>query len=281
MLLELAVGDAYGAGFEYAPESAGRPNDLSGYVRHPELPIAPGCYTDDTQMSLAVAEALLAGQPWSAQLLADHFVEVFRRDPRVGYARGFYAFLTSVSSGTEFLAQIAPRSDRSGAAMRACPLGVLPTPAEVLARCTLQARLTHDTPAGIAAANATALMTHYLLYRLGPKAELGQFLEAHVPDYPWAEPWHGTVKSQGWMSVRAAVTAVLRNQRLSLLLRDCVNFTGDVDTVAAIALGAASCSPEFVSDLPQHLLDGLEQGQYGRAYIKQLDQRLLALVAPV
>lgn len=34
MLLELAIGDAYGAGFEYADEMIAL-NDLSRYVKHP------------------------------------------------------------------------------------------------------------------------------------------------------------------------------------------------------------------------------------------------------
>ena len=36
----------------------------------------------------------------------------------------------------------------------------------------------------------------------------------------------------GIVSVRAALTALLRCQRMSDLLRTCVDFTGDVDTVA-------------------------------------------------
>jgi ADP-ribosyl-[dinitrogen reductase] hydrolase len=36
MLLELAIGDAYGAGFEYVDvEMVRRRNNLSGYVQHP------------------------------------------------------------------------------------------------------------------------------------------------------------------------------------------------------------------------------------------------------
>jgi ADP-ribosyl-[dinitrogen reductase] hydrolase len=36
MLLELAIGDAFGAGFEYAAaEIVHKKNDLSGYIQHP------------------------------------------------------------------------------------------------------------------------------------------------------------------------------------------------------------------------------------------------------
>ena len=46
MLLELAIGDAYGAGFEYVDtEMILQQNNLSGYVKHPRHHIQPGSYT--------------------------------------------------------------------------------------------------------------------------------------------------------------------------------------------------------------------------------------------
>ena len=277
MLPELAVGDAYGAGFEYASEDRGRRhNDATRYVAHPRHGLRPGSYTDDTQMSLAIAEALVAGERWSRENLAHRFVAVFRRDPREGYARGFFGLLQEVTSGAELLARLRPDSDKSGAAMRAAPLGVLPTVGEVVDRCRVQAAITHDTPDGINAATAAALMAHYFLYDLGPKADLVDFLRAQVAG-GFAVPWSGKVGPKGWMSVGAAITAVARNDRLSALLVDCVAFTGDVDTVAAIALGAAACSREYEPDLPETLILTLENGPYGRDYLMDLDRRLLAL----
>src|SRR5437867_1336250 len=104
MLVELAVGDAYGAGCEYAPlDRVLRHNTALYYTRHPKHNIRPGSYTDDTQMTLAVVELLLSGQRWTAENLAERFVEVFWRDPREGYAGKFYEFLRIVRSGAEFL----------------------------------------------------------------------------------------------------------------------------------------------------------------------------------
>lgn len=279
MLLELAIGDAYGAGFEYAdPEMIRQQNNLSRYVKHPRHTIQPGCYTDDTQMSLAIAETIVAGEPWEPVVLADKFVKVFQRDPRKGYATGFYHFLEQVRDGEQFLRDINPSSEKSGAAMRAAPIGIYPTISLVIERCTIQAALTHNTLKGINAAVAAALMTHYFLYRLGPKSELGRFLEGRVHGH-WASPWAGKVKSQGWMSVQAAVTALTRCDTMSNVLKACIQFSGDVDTVAAIALAAGSCSTEIAQDLPAHLFDKLENGQYGRDYIRLLDTQLLALKA--
>ena len=50
-----------------------------------------------------------------------------------------------------------------------------------------------------------------------PKDDRGAFLEAHVPG-EWARPWSGRVGPKGGMNVRAAVTALLGNSRMSDLL---------------------------------------------------------------
>ena len=77
------------------------------------------------------------------------------------------------------------------------------------------------------------------------------------------------------MSTRAALTALNRASRLSDLLGDCVAFTGDVDTVATIALAAASHATDIEQDLPAHFYSTLENGPYGRNYLEALDQQLL------
>jgi ADP-ribosyl-[dinitrogen reductase] hydrolase len=279
MLVELAIGDAYGAGFEYVSDSIVlERNDLSGYMQHPRHATQPGCYTDDTQMSIAVAEAILSDEPWTPEMLAQHFVTAFKRDPREGYAGGFYAFLQEIRDGAEFLARIRPHSDKSGAAMRAGPIGVHSRVKDVIDRCTIQATLTHNTPDGIRAAVAASLMTHYFIYRLGPKSDLADFLASHVPG-PWAVPWQGKVGQLGTMSVHAAVSALTANRSMKELLQTCVSFTGDVDTVATIALAAGSCAEEIAQDLPDHLVSGLENGRFGRDFLKDLDKRLMDRVA--
>lgn len=280
MLLELAVGDAYGAGFEYVDRDyIERFNNLSRYVKHPRHAILPGAYTDDTQMSLVIAEAIVKGIEWTPLNLAHQFVTAFKRDIREGYAGRFYDFLCFVKDGKQFLAEIIPKSDKSGAAMRSAPIGIFKAIEEVLEKARIQAAITHNTPDGIHAAQASALMSHYFLYDLGEKKHLGTFLEQHVPG-DWNTEWQGKVKSKGWMSVRAAVTAVKRHHQMSELLKHCINYSGDVDTVATIALAAASCSREYENDLPEHLVDSLENGTYGREYITELDRQLMALVRP-
>lgn len=275
MLVELAIGDAYGAGFEYAPNRLVRErNDLTGYVQHPRHDITPGCYTDDAQMSIAIAEAIVSGESWSAEHLAHRFVTAFKRDQREGYARRFYAFLQEIADGDEFLERIQPQSDKSGAAMRAAPIGIYASVGTVIDRSKRQAELTHKTADGTNAAIACSLMAHYCLYRLGPKSELPQFISEFVPG-SWIAPWSGKVGHKGLDSVRAALTSVVEHDSLSDILRASIAFTGDVDTVATIALGAASCSNEVAQDLPQVLYDELENGAYGFDFLTELDHRLM------
>jgi ADP-ribosylglycohydrolase len=275
MLLELAIGDAYGAAFEYVNANHIRAfHSLTGYARHPRHSLAPGSYTDDTQMTIAVSEVLLDDPPWSPHAFADRFVRAFKRDPRKGYARGFQKFLEKTHDGAAFLRDIRPDSDKSGAAMRASPCGLLESVDRVTEVATLQARVTHDTPDGVGSAVAAALTTHFFAHRLGTPTELPAFLCQHVPG-AWDVEWSGEVGPKGWMSVRAAITAIRRNRSLRELLRECVEFGGDVDTVSTIALASASLSEHYTRDLPEALIVGLENGRFGRDFLRDLDRKLL------
>jgi len=274
MLIHLALGDAYGAGFEYVrPNFVKQFNDLSGYRQHPRHhSILPGQYTDDTQMSLAVAEALLESDRPSPTDWARHFYQCFERDRREGYASRFYDFLCSLENSQQFLERIQPQSEKSGACMRALPVGLLPDLQQVLEVASEQARITHDTRGGVQSAQAVALTAHYFAYGLGPRSGLNAFVTSHIGGQ-WTG-WRGKVGPDGLDAARAALSALHEHTSMTQLLRCCVDFTGDVDTVACIALGAAACSPEYSRDLPKVLYEQLEDGSYGRTYLLQIQQRL-------
>ena len=138
---------------------------------------------------------------------------------------GFYKALQSAKKGKEFVARLNADSDRSGAAMRAGPIGIYPDIKEVLTKSEQQARLTHDTIGGVRAAQAASLLVHYFAFEKGPKKEVGKFLE-NLVEGNWDEPWYAPVGEKGWMSVRAAITAIKRNSNMASLLKDCVAFTG-------------------------------------------------------
>jgi len=276
LLTFTAIGDAYGVCFEYAPRPIIRTrNNLSGYFPHHKYRTGGGRYSDDTQMSIAVAEALLKlGDAANAHDFTESFVAAFQRDPREGYAGRFHEFLLTVTDADDFLARIRNDSDKSGGAMRAGACGLLGDVEMVKSTAARQAAVTHNTPDGIAAAQAAALMVHYLMYRLGPRWDLPDFLDTHVRGYGWSRTHKGSVGAKGCDSVRAGITALVRNQSVADLLVDCVNFSGDVDTVAAIAMAAAACADDMERSIPEPLWNGLENGRFGRDNLIELDRNL-------
>ena len=78
------------------------------------------------------------------------------------------------------------------------------------------------------------------------------------------------VGSAGLDSTHAAIQAVATHDSMSAILRQCIDYTGDVDTVATIALGAASMAADVTQDLPQVLIDNLEQGEWSTPTSKSL-----------
>lgn len=279
LLTKIAIADARGVCFEYAPRRIIRERNIwtTGYFPHHKHGTGAGRYSDDAHMSCAVAEALIErGPDATAGDFAAHFVNVFKREPapREGYAGAFFEFLLGVADADDFLARIRPDSDKSGGAMRAGPCGVLGSVEQVMCVAGRQAAVTHNTPNGIAAAQAAALMTHYNLYRVGDRRDLPDFLHQHLPHKDWRTPHTGEVGPKGVESVRAAMTALIRNDSLADLLIDCVEFGGDVDTVATIAMAAAACATDMDQTIPSVLWEGLENGPFGRDYLLAVDDQL-------
>ncbi len=291
MLLRIAQGDAFCAATEYLKfprDQAVRDQALrfQRFGQHPKhLELKPGWYTDDTQMACAVAEVLISGRPFTREKFADAFVRCFKRDERKGYSGAFQTFLEKVNSGEEFLAKIQPNSDKNGAAMRAVPIGVLPTPEEVLAVAELQAKLTHDTPDGILSAQAVALMSHYALYE-GEEGGLGEYLIKNLPEFPKTMLlWAGDPVVGPRVGIKTAL-AVLhllithspkQNTPLVSILRQIIEWGGDTDSVAAIAWGIASTTMK--EDVPEFLETQLEPGRkYGVSFLKSLGTSLMASV---
>lgn len=304
MMLEIAVGDAYGACYESAdPKWVLRNNDLY-YSNHPrklrKRPedyqpslVKPGCYTDDTQMAIAIAEAMLDDEEeWSRLSLADRFVDAFQRDQRRGYTVYFLNVLMNSRDGEVLLSKIDGRSTKSGGAMRAGPIGLYSDFREVVRKAKAQAIVTHDSWLGVNSSVGAALMTHYFYHDIGPKDQLADWLKDRYfgdslhTDEPFevegevVECWHPDlgrkVRVHAWDCLEAAIYAIESHDSLSKILWQCVQYTGDVDTVAAIAMGPASLSKEIDQDLPDHLIEGLENRTYGRDYLKALDEELFA-----
>lgn len=276
MLLEGAIGDAYGAGFEFAPiKKIRQDNTISHYEPHPLFAEIQGKYTDDTQMSLAIAELLISGEAWTSENIAKKFVECFKRDPRRGYAKRFYQFLTEIKDGAELLEKIRPKSERNGAAMRAYPLGILKDEAEIKEKCRLQVAVTHQTGKAIKGAEAIALACHFFIYQKGNKNDLSLYL-SDTQGYKWAANWNEEVGVDATETVEAVLTVLQQEDTLTNILKRSVDFGGDVDTVASLALAIGSVAISVENDLPNWLYTDLENGKYGHDYIQKLDEQLMS-----
>ena len=277
MLIEIAIGDAFGMPYEF---SGNKTSSITTYKKRFKQKFPYGKYGDDTQMSLAITEFLLNNKisynSTTKTKIVEYFHSCFTRDKRTGYASGFYNLLNTTLNGKELQKNIIPQSERSGAAMRAVPIGYLSDLNEVIFFSAFQASTTHNTNLGIKTSIAVSLAAHYFIYKIGIKKYFRKYIN-DIINHNFITPWNGNiVSSSGIDCVIAAFTAIENNDNLKDILKESINYTGDVDTVASIALGIASCSNEIEKNLPLELYTQLENGTYGRDYLINLDQKLKA-----
>lgn len=129
------------------------------------------------------------------------------------------------------------------------------------------------TPEGVLFSKIVALMVHYALYHDLRIADLARLVERDT-GFRLRKDWKGEVECDAIQTLHAVYTALIDNSSMSGLLQYCVRYGGDVDSVAAIAMGIAAVSWEYVDDIPEVLRQGLEAGPYGRPFLLQLDERL-------
>ncbi|MGH1349943.1 MAG: ADP-ribosylglycohydrolase family protein [Methyloligellaceae bacterium] len=275
ILLYAAVGDAWGACFEYAPKTIiEQKNGTWEYFSHHKHDIGNGRYTDDLQMHLAVAEALVSDKSLTADRFTELFVHAFKRDPREGYAGRFYEFLQAVENAEDFTSRIINNSEKSGGAMRAPCIGILSDHEDVMRISGTQAGVTHNTVAGIAAAQAASLMLHFLLYDKADRSQLPEMLNSHIPVVNWSDYPEKKIGHLGIDSVKAALRAIVTENSLTDILTAIIRCGGDTDTAATIAMAVGSCAKDIDQTIPDTLLDDMEDGAYGRTYIMEMDRKL-------
>jgi ADP-ribosylglycohydrolase len=223
----LAFGDALGAPTEFMSYEQilqrygpGGPRDLP----------PDGRVTDDTQMALAVADALIeAPRPLSADglepLLRARFLEWYR-SPDNDRAPGNTCLhaCAALEDGRPWWEATVTGSKGCGANMRVAPMGLAPalTDADRAGSAQLQAALTHGHPTGLAASELTALAVRWLLDGL-PVRELPAALRARcetqrttyradwLGDHLWRQPLTDspeTFIARGWDECLSALTGL-------------------------------------------------------------------------
>ena len=273
MLTFMGEGDAYGAAFEFLEVEDFHPNTGDRYYQHPHIPLGNGRYTDDTQMAIAVVEAMLSSPKLRRQPdYAKFFFNAYKRDPRAGYGSGFRTVLDKALNVKQMKAMLLTNSERSGAVMRAPPIGGFADFRDVIEQARLQAIITHDTPKAVECAQAVALAFNYLYHNKGARSQTRAYLNHNVPDttIDWTTPYHK------WATVLAedcalrALTVWEESKTTTEILTNSVKMGGDTDTVAAIAMALAWADGEIITTTHDDLLLNFEGGKFGLPFLHDL-----------
>lgn len=271
--LGLAVGDALGATVEFMTpreivHAYGQHRDITGggWLR-----LKSGQVTDDTEMSLALGQAVLHDGGFRARTIAEAFDAWLKSKPvDVGNTvrRGIVRFRTS---GTVQ----APEDEfdaGNGAVMRALPvaLATLGAPFVDVARAArVQAHVTHNAPLADAGLDVVLRMTGLAL-RGGQGAYRGMVAEAHAAR-TLSDKFDFTKKPQlnpgGFLpeTLRAVFQAFVRTDDFEAALIDVVNRGGDADTSGAILgflagalYGARAIPARWLKALPEDVRQACE-----------------------
>ena len=242
-----AFGDVVGSPYEFDRGNKSKEFDMFN----------PRCrFTDDTVMTVAVAEALLdAGKDASAENISAKTREAMRRwgrkYPNSGYGARFIQWLAADDLGPY-------NSFGNGSAMRVSAAGWL---YDTIERTREAARATavvsHNHPEGIKGAEAAASVI--FLSRTGKdKDYLKKYIEDEFgydlsrtcdeirPDYYHVESCQETVPE--------AITAFLEGNSFEDVVRTAVSLGGDCDTLTDIAAAMA----EAYYGMPEEYVDWLK-----------------------
>jgi ADP-ribosylglycohydrolase len=279
-LIALACGDALGAavqGMSHAQISQAFPLGLSQYQPGHALSgipdHAPGRPTDETEMTLGLAEAyfLEAGMLRIPTLIRS-WVRWYQEGPywELGPDPACHQALMKLANGVSFLKSAVP-SPGSGAAMRVAPVGMI-FAFEAEARhgdALTQAALTHDHPAAAAGAlcmaEAVAFLVRMHQRPFSRDAFLSTLVDATLPHSPaFAQALQALPHSPRDLSdsvtetVPAALSLFLQHRdHLPAAVMAAASAGGDTDTLASM-VGALAGAYLGVDAIPAPWRDGLQ-----------------------
>jgi ADP-ribosylglycohydrolase len=201
-------------------------------------------FTDDTILSVAVADVLLHGGDY-----AKSFKTYYRRYPNPTGSNGA-RFHQGAAAPT-----LTPyNSWGNGSAMRVSPVGFAGTSLDdVLQEAEKTAAVTHNHPEGIKGAQATAAAI-FLARQGKSKADIRTYITEQFgydlhrtvdeirPTYSFNESCQGTVPE--------AIVAFLDSTDFEDAIRNAVSLGGDSDTLTCITGGIAEA---FYGDIPEHI----------------------------
>lgn len=223
------IGDVVGSRFEFS-------NLLS---KEFVLLTEENCFTDDTVMTCAVAQALMESREDYSDL-SEKTVEVMQRIgrhyPNCGYGGRFYEWMFTNN----------PKPNNSfgnGAAMRVSAVGFAAKDAEEAKRLSYAVTaVSHNHPEGLKGAEATAVAI--VMARKGCTKDqiIGEMkkyykLDTSLAKYRKMCCGHGDEICQ--VTMPQALRCFMEGRDYVDVIRNCISIGGDSDTIAAIAGGIA------------------------------------------
>ena len=259
------LGDIIGSPYEF---------DMGDKTKDFPLFSKNSTYTDDTVMTLAVAEAFLAMLPGedvdvTRQRLIEKMQHWGKRYPHAGYGARFVWWLSAEHPEPY-------GSFGNGSAMRVSSAAWLFDNLETVRRMArLSAEVTHNHPEGIKGAEATASAI-YLARKGRTKAEIKSYIEENFhyhlsrtcdeirPGYHHVESCQETVPE--------AITAFLEGVSFEDVIRTAVSLGGDCDTLTAIAGSMAEGFYGVPEELKQQCRERLPEDL--RKVLRRLEEAL-------
>ncbi len=301
-----AVGDALGAPFEFGPAgaySARFPEPVIGgtgeLIGGGPFIWAPGEFTDDTQMAIALGESIIACNGFDADDVWTRF-QAWRRGAQdcgslTNRALSNSSWLGAAEDAHHALRR---RSAANGSLMRVTGLAcayAAGDEATLIEAARAQSALTHfDPAAGWGAAIGAALIRRSILgedalaaipglLELIDEPIRGRFAEMLDPSWSPNDP-NDVSNGSVWGCLAQAVWAVRTNDTFANAVIAAIDLGGDTDTVAAVA-GAIAGARSSVQGIPSRWLTYLNgvvgtgdgTARYDNAALQDLARRLAGL----
>ena len=262
VLLGAAAGDAAGAPFEF-----GGPGQWSARFRSAvhggfgemigggAFHWAPGEFTDDTQMAVALAESLIACGGLDLDHLWDQFKAWAHTARDIGVNTGIVLAEDSRHGAAEKAHQMqGERSASNGCIMRLGPVGIWGVGRgmdDTVAAAAAQAALTHFDPAAAAGAAILAEtirrviiggslrgVAEQVVLELSTHPQLGPAVAPYAPildaTFDAEEDIEGPSNGSVWTALAQALWAVRTTTSFESAIVAAIDLGGDTDTVAAI-----------------------------------------------
>jgi ADP-ribosylglycohydrolase len=310
-ILGLAIGDALGLPAEFRRReqilAAFGPDGITDFTSCDDpawggQPVVvgsdhpAGTYSDDTQMSIAVAEALLEARGGDLesimQAMAGHFVR-WLRAPENDRAPGGTCLegCANLEAGRPWRESGVEHSKGCGSAMRAAPIGLLfwRDQARLLETARASSLPTHGHDAAIEGAAAAALLVALALHKRSPQAMYDAIMSECAPRSPdlrkCLEKLPGLIHAdpavalsrrgigEGWVAEEAVVSALYCFWRspadYERTVLTAVNTDGDSDSIATIA-GSISGAFNGAEAIPRRWRENVENSEYLRSIAARL-----------